>query len=425
MMLSLYRGATFLGAPLINYYLNKRKAAGKEDAARFPERLGQSDLPRPEGRLIWMHAASVGESLSLLPLIDHLLGSLSDTKILITTGTITSAKLMAERLPDGAFHQYIPVDRLSYVRRFLDHWRPDLTLWTESEFWPNFISETSARNIPLILINGRISPKAFAGWQKARGLIGHILRCFDLCLGQSGEDVERLLHLGATKAKSVGNLKFAVPALPVIDADLAELNSKVGDRPRWLAASTHPGEEQIVADVHKQLKSSHPELLTVIVPRHPARGIEVADLLRGQGLTTAVRSQDDPIDQNTDIYIADTMGEMGLFFRLSQIVFMGKSLVPLGGQNPLEAFRLECAVIHGPYMMNFQWMSEQMAQEDCAVTVADPEALAEAVDGLLGDDERCRELAANGTAFVESQAQVVELIGDEIQAVLNADGGRK
>ena len=418
MMLSLYRGATVLAAPFIQYYLNKRKAEGKEDAARFSERLGQSSRPRPNGTLIWMHAASVGESLSLLPLIDKLLADLANMQILVTTGTTTSAKLMEDRLPARAFHQYIPVDRLSYVRRFLDHWRPDLTLWAESEFWPNLITETHDRQIPMILINGRISPKAFSGWQKAQRLIARLLRCFDLCLGQSDEDVERLLRLGAKSSKCVGNLKFAVPALPVVEADLAELQSKLSDRPRWLTASTHPGEESIVAQVHRDLRSTHAGLLTIIVPRHPARGSEIAQALRDQGLTVAIRSRNESLAAGTDIYIADTMGEMGLFFRLADIVFMGKSLVPLGGQNPLEAFRLNCAVIHGPHMMNFQWMSEEMARMDCAVTVQDQASLAAAANELLIDPGRCRAMADNGTAFVESQAQVVDLIADEVKAVL-------
>ncbi len=423
MMLTLYRGATVLAGPLISLYLNKRKAAGKEDAARFSERLGLGGKPRPSeldngGRLIWMHGASVGESLSFLPLIDKLLADASDTQILVTTGTTTSAKLMAERLPERAFHQYIPVDRLPYVRRFLDHWRPDLTLWAESEFWPNLITETSARDIPMVLINGRISPKAFAGWQKARGLIARLLRCFDLCLGQSDEDVDRLLELGAIKSTCVGNLKFAVPALPVDDEELNKLQSLMGGRPRWLAASTHPGEEDVVAGVHRDLKVDHPGLLTIIVPRHPARGTEIAEMLTAQGLSVAVRSRKEAPDEKTDIYVADTMGEMGLFFRLADIVFMGKSLVPLGGQNPLEAFRLQSAVIHGPHMMNFQWMSEEMARQDCAVSVRDQATLSKAVGKLLADPERCRELAANGTAFVDSQAQVVNLIADEIASVL-------
>jgi len=419
MMLSLYRLTTILGAPLIHLFLNRRKARGKEDTARFNERFGQTDMQRPTGPLYWLHAASVGESLSLLPLIDKLLADRPNCHLLMTTGTVTSAKLMQERLPERAIHQYIPVDRPSYVRRFLDHWRPDISLWAESDFWPNMITEAQSRGIPMILINGRISPNSFSGWQRARSLIRTLLQGFTVCLGQSDEDVDRLNQLGSRHTKNLGNLKFAVPALPVEDQELATLKSMIGDRPCWLAASTHPGEEEIIGEVHKHLKTTQPDLLTLIVPRHPTRGQDIAEALHRMDVKLARRSINDPLTADTDIYIADTMGELGLFFRLTDIAFMGKSLVPLGGQNPLEALRLDCAVIHGPHMANFQWMSEQMLEAGCSLLVNNAAELGEVVSHLLIDVAKMDQMIQHGSAFVDSQSQVTERVAQEIETILD------
>ncbi len=419
MMLSLYRLTTILGAPLIHYFLNQRKARGKEDPIRYGERLGKTDKVRPEGPLYWLHAASVGESLSLLPLIDKLLADRPNCHLLMTTGTVTSAKLMQERLPERAIHQYIPVDRPSYVRRFLDHWQPDISLWAESDFWPNMISEAQSRGIPMVLVNGRISPNSYAGWQRARSLIRTLLQGFTLCLGQSQEDTDRLDLLGSRDTKNLGNLKFAVPALPVDEQELASLNKIIGERTCWLAASTHPGEEEIIAEVHKQIKTTYSDLLTVIVPRHPARGQDIAEALRRLDVKIALRSKNESLNADTGIYIADTMGELGLFFRLSDIAFMGKSLVPLGGQNPLEALRLECAVIHGPHMANFQWMSEQMLHDGCSLQVNNAAELAATVSQLLTDAAKRDHMIRQGIAFVDSQSQVTERVAQEIETILD------
>ncbi len=418
MMLSLYRLVSGAGGPFIRLYLELRKARGKEDKVRFRERLGFPGRDRPDGALCWAHAASVGESLSLLPLLARLLAERPGLNILVTTGTVTSARMMAERLPEGAFHQYVPVDRIAYVRRFLDHWRPDAALWAESEFWPNLIFETSARNIPLILINGRISPRSFLGWQRFGGLIKKLLNQFDLCLGQTDTDADRLRHLGAGNAKSVGNLKFAVPPLPVEEGILSKLQDVLGARPRWLAASTHPGEEDMVASVHRRLAGAHPGLLTVIVPRHADRGGDIAARLRGQGLAVSTRSAGDVIKPETDIYLADTMGEMGLFFRFTGIAFIGKSLVPLGGQNPLEAARLDCAIIHGPHMMNFEDIAARLDKAGASIEVANEKALGDAVGRLLGDEAERNRMAAAANDMATAEAGVLDAVLDELRPFL-------
>ena len=419
MMLSLYRLVSDVGAPLIRLYLGLRKAQGKEDETRFGERLGFPGRARPAGALCWAHAASVGESLSLLPLIARLIADRPGLNVLVSTGTVTSARLMADRLPAGAFHQYVPVDRIIYVRRFLDYWRPDAALWAESEFWPNLLVETSARNIPLILINGRISPRSFSGWQRFGGLIKKLLGEFNLCLGQTEADAERLRQLGARNAKSVGNLKFSVPPLPVEDRDLATLLDVLDGRPRWLAASTHPGEEDMAAGVHRRLAGAHSGLLTVIVPRHPDRGQDIAARLRGQGLAVSRRSVDDVIEPETDIYLADTMGEMGLFFRLVGIVFMGKSLVPLGGQNPLEAARLGCAIVHGPHMMNFEDIAAQLDKAGAALEVEGEKALGDTVARLLGDEAERDRMAAAAGDLAAAEAGVLDAVLGELKPFLD------
>jgi 3-deoxy-D-manno-octulosonic-acid transferase len=418
-MLPLYRLATSLAAPVIHYYLKKRLARGKEDPQRFAERLGHPSHMRPAGPLVWLHAASVGESLSMLPLIDRLLADHPSLSLLMTTGTVTSARLMSERLPQRAFHQYVPVDRVAYVRRFLDHWHPDLALWAESEFWPNLLSETHRRGIPMVLVNGRISPRSFAGWQRARGLIADLLSEFALCLGQTEEDAARLRHLGAPGAVSLGNIKFAVPPLPADPTAYDVLQRAMGCRPRWLAASTHDGEEDAIARVHARLKRDYPSLLTVIVPRHPDRGNAVTSQLRAQGLKVAQRGAAEPILDGTDIYVADTLGELGLFYRLTEIAFLGKSLVPLGGQNPLEALRLGTAVLHGPHMTNFDKITRDMAAHGCAIEVAHEDALAAALNDLLADPVKRGRMAAAGIAYMEAEAGVVDRVAERIGRLLD------
>ncbi|MBT5941412.1 MAG: 3-deoxy-D-manno-octulosonic acid transferase, partial [Rhodospirillaceae bacterium] len=262
-------------------------------------------------------------------------------------------------------------------------------------------------------------PKSFAGWQRARGLIRTLLQSFTLCLGQSDNDVERLKLLGSDNSKNLGNLKFAVPALPANEEELAKLKAVIGDRPLWLAASTHPGEEEVIASAHKKLSARHHNLLTIIVPRHQTRGKDILQSLNPLGINVALRSKDQPVDATTDIYIADTMGELGLFFRLTEIAFMGKSLVPLGGQNPLEALRLDCAVLHGPHMMNFQWMSEQMIKLGCSLQIENEAELVEAVSQLLSETSRRETMIHHGRAFVDSQSQVVDLVAGEIETILD------
>ena len=423
MMLPLYRLLTTILGPVIGMYLARRRRQGKEDPVRFAERLGTPGAPRPEGRVFWLHAASVGEAQSMLPLIGHLLHIHPDVHLLFTTGTVSSARMIEGRLPPRAIHQYVPVDRPGAVRSFLDHWQPEIALWAESEFWPNLIDETQRRGIPMILINGRISPRSYRGWQRAPGLLRGLLRRFDMCLGQTEGDAARLRDLGATAYKCVGNLKFASPPLAADEAALSDLAARTAGRPIWIAASTHEGEEKIAAAVHRALTNEHPGLLTVIAPRHADRGPGILASLANGSAPLRLRSKGELPEAETGIYIADTMGELGLFFRLADVVFMGKSLVPLGGQNPLEPLKLDRPVLHGPHMANFQDMADHLASFDGAVQVKDEEELRRAVDTLLKDHSRRAELARNGRSYADAQSNVVEAVSAEIERLLKSDHG--
>ncbi len=329
-MLALYRGLTVAVGPLVGPVLRRRAAGGKEDPARLGERLGHAALPRRDGPLVWLHASSVGESLSVLGLIDRLLSARPGLALLMTSGTVTSARLLADRLPARAVHQFVPVDRPAAVRRFLDHWRPDLAIWVESELWPNLVRATQARGIATALIQGRMSARSFAKWRRARGLVAPLLKGFDLVLAQTEADAERMRDLGAAPTVT-GTLKYSNPPLPVDETALAELRGAIGARPVWLAASTHPGEEDTVSRAHHALAADNPGLLTIVAPRHPERGVALAHLAKAAGLRVARRGAGEALRGDTQLYLADTMGELGLFYRVADLVFVGGSLVPHGG----------------------------------------------------------------------------------------------
>jgi len=406
----LYRAATRPLAPLAIVYLERRRKRGKEDAQRFRERRGVPGAARPKLPLLWIHAASVGEAHTMLALIERLLQTRPALEILVTTGTVTSAHLLESRLPPRARHQFVPVDLSRWVARFLDHWRPDLALWVESELWPNLILATHARGVPLILVNGRLSAGSYARWQNWPGLIGPILGAFSLCLAQDEEQAQRFRRLGAREVDTVGDLKAAAAALPVDRSQLAALSRQIKTRPLWLAASTHAGEEEIAAHVHRQVAVNHPGLLTIIVPRHPARGDVIQAMLKAQGLRVARRLHGEPITDQTDVYLGDTMGELGLFYSLAEIAFVGGSLVAKGGHNPFEAARLYCAVLHGPYISNCAGMTAELDAAAAAETVFDAGGLARAVSTLLGDRPLRDKRAAAGKRVAAASLDILETV---------------
>jgi 3-deoxy-D-manno-octulosonic-acid transferase len=393
----LYRVVTTPLGPLVVPYLRRRCRNGKEDALRLPERRGLAGAVRPPGPLIWLHAASVGEATSVLRLIERMLDTRPGLEILLTTGTVASARLLQERLPARARHQYVPVDVPGWVKRFLDYWRPDLALWVESELWPNLVLETHARGIPMMLVNGRLSARSFRRWRRLPGLIGPVLDTFAQCLAQDQHQAERLRRLGARNVVAIGDLKAAGTPLPADPAQLRRLRREIDARPLWLAASTHDGEEAIAAAVHRRIAGDHPGLLTIIAPRHPGRSDAVAAMLAADGYRVARRSRSEPITAATEIYLADTLGELGLFYRLSGIAFIGGSITPKGGHNPFEAARLGCAVVHGPDMSNCTAMASVLLAAGAAETAANTAELAGAVSLLLGD-RRLRSLRGRAGA---------------------------
>lgn len=436
-IVTLYRGLTHLAGPLVHRLLQRRLAAGKEDPQRLPERLGHAGRPRPAGPLIWLHAASVGESMAVLPLVARLVALPGRPHVLVTTGTVTSAALMAERLPPGAFHQYVPVDLPAAVRRFLDHWRPDMAVWVESEFWPNLLTALRRRAIPAVLINARLSQSSYRNWKRVPGTARRLLSCFRLALAQTAVEADRLRDLGVTDVRAVGNLKYSTDPLPADPAALATLRTAIGDRPCWVMASTHPGEEALAAAVHHQLAPRLPGLLTIIVPRHPRRGADIAHALQADGLTVRRRAGGDdgrlpprlpivPPATHTPavhdgVYIADTLGELGLFFRLAPVAVIGGSFAPIGGHNPIEAAQLGAAVIFGPHMQNFAEIATALQQAGGALQVIDS-TLAVAVEQLLRDPDARARQARIGQEVAAANRSAIDRVMTALTPILAAIG---
>ena len=384
-----YRCASLLATPVVDVWLAHRRRRGKEDRVRYGERLGKPTLPRPEGRLIWMHAVSVGESLSLLPLVERLRETLPDVGVLITSGTVSSERLLRERIPDGVCHQFAPVDRPGAVRRFAQHWRPDLAVWVESELWPNLILETAAHGVPMLLVNARMSERSAARWRRAPHLSRPLLAAFSGVLAQTEADAARFRALGGRNVAVRGNLKNDAPPLPADGPDVAALKQAIGGRPCWAAASTHEGEEEAIGEAVSALRRRFPDLLTILAPRHPERGAAIAETMEHRGLATARRSANEAIAPSTALYLVDTLGELGLVYRLADIAFVGGSLEPHGGHNPLEPARLDCAIVAGPHTENFAEAYAALEGADALSRVSDAGALAGAVRALL-DDETAR-----------------------------------
>ncbi|HKN27351.1 MAG TPA: 3-deoxy-D-manno-octulosonic acid transferase [Roseiarcus sp.] len=404
--LTAYRLLTALATPLAGPFLSTRLRRGKEDPRRVAERRGRPGLSRPAGRLVWLHGASVGEAVSLLPFVERI--TRGGATALVTTGTVTSAALLGQRLPPGALHQYAPLDSPFFMHRFLAHWRPDAALIAESELWPNMIYAAKRAGLPLAMINGRMSQRSFNRWRKAPGFIGSLLGRFDLCLARSDDDGERLLSLGAPTVLVAGDIKFDAPALPADRRELAELSGLTSGRQIWIAASTHEGEELIAAEAHKRLARIFPDALTLIAPRHPERGEAILRQLEAKGLVCTLRSRGERPGPGAAVYICDTIGELGLFYRLAGVVFVGKSFSGGGGQNPIEPARLASAILHGPKVANFSEVYAALDQTGGALEVADPAALGDTLVGLFANAARLRAMARAASDAVERRAGAVD-----------------
>jgi 3-deoxy-D-manno-octulosonic-acid transferase len=411
MTLRVYQRLSSAMVPLAPALIRRRLKLGKEDPARVGERRGVSADVRPHGPLVWIHGASVGEVLAAAALIEKLREL--NLRILLTSGTVTSAAIVAKRFPPDVIHQYVPYDSPRYVARFLDHWRPSLALFIESDLWPNLILSSAARRLPMVLINGRMSPRSFPRWRRVSNTISALLGRFEVCLAQSETDADRFSALGSRNVVVTGNLKLDVPAPPADHGKLEKLMAVTRGRPAIVAASTHPGEEEILVEAHRTLAGYFPGLLTVIVPRHPDRGPLVAGQVVAAGLRVSLRSREELPTATSDIYVADTMGELGLFYRFAPIVFMGGSLVPHGGQNPIEAIKLGASVVHGPHVFNFSDVYEALDKAGGARLAETPEALVKQLGQLLADP-RAREVS------LAASERVVGELGGALERTLNA-----
>jgi 3-deoxy-D-manno-octulosonic-acid transferase len=415
-----YRAVTQFARPLAPVILRYRARRDKEEPARRNERFGIANISRPSGTLVWLHAASVGETNAILPLIDEL--QRARLNILLTTGTVTSARLAAARLSGNAIHQYLPLDVPDYVRGFLEHWKPDLGVFTESEIWPNLVIAAADREIPLAIVNGRLSKKSFRGWRKRPGLALPLFSRFNLVMAQNKLFELRFSQLGARHVMAYGNLKVDAPPPPVDAALKAELTSLIGTRPVWLAASTHADEERMMADAHKTIAATHASILTIIAPRHPARGPEIAAALKASGLQVCLRSSGRPLDAATDIYIADTLGEIGTLFALCPLTFMGKSLIADGGgHNPIEPIRLGSGVITGPRWHNFEDAFKALLPAGGAIEVKSAIELGQVIARLLSNTNDMAKLRSGATKALSSLSGALPLTRDALLKLLPTD----
>lgn len=424
-MLNLYHSLTSHSAPALRGILKRRLRRGKEDAARLPERMGEPGLPRPHGKLVWFHAASVGEAQSTLILIDALLTRFPDIHVLITTGTVSSAAIMQQRLPPRAIHQFYPLDHPQWVENFLNHWSPDLILWMESELWPNMLRGIRTRNIHCVLVNAHMSRRSYRRWKHVRETAAKLLSAFDLCLAQTEQDAGYYTRLRAVAVRVRDNVKYSADPLPhdpsALTAIKAALQSTLRPRPVWLFASTHAGEEDIACRLHLELQKTYPDLLTIIAPRHPERREEILTTCQAHNLTTRLRSRDLVAPAATDqIYIADTLGELGLFYRLAPMACIGRSFSNDGGggHNPIEAAMLGCAVLHGPHVQNQHQIFAEMDQAQASIRVDTEQDFLAALHHLFKNPAALTELQIRGSKFAQDKATVLVQIMNDLEPLL-------
>ena len=418
--LLLYRALGAAFAPFAPRFLAWRAGRDKEDASRLNERLGRAKIPRPAGPLVWLHGASIGEGLALLPMVEAL--TRSGAHALVTTGTTSSARVVGDRLPPGAIHQFAPLDCPSFARSFLDHWRPDAVVFAESELWPNLILEAQRRGAPLFLANARMSDRSVTRWRRAPRAAAEMLGAFDMIFAQGAEDAARFESLGAPRVKIAGNLKYDVAPPPADPQALAQLAAEIGARPVWVAASTHEGEEEICLAAHAILRLRFPDLLTIIAPRNARRGRDIVALARQTGATPALRSAHEKLSPATQVLVADTFGEMGLWFRLASLVFVGKSLVDGGGQNPIEPAKLGAAILHGPSVENFTDACAALDAAGGGARVNDATELAGKLAALFADPAQARAMARAASSAIDRLSGATRLVLQAIELVLAPRG---
>ena len=412
-----YRLFSRATGPFIDLILKKRLRAGKEDPARILERKGDASIDRPDGKLIWMHGASVGETSMLLPLISRLLEDDPELHIVVTSGTVTSAEIMAKRLPKRAFHQYVPIDVPSYVERFLGHWRPDLAIWAESEIWPNLILQTKATGAKMALINARLSEKSLGRWRAKAKFAKQIFGSFDLIISAESWTHHTLKRFSDHVVEQIGNLKSAAPAPEFDKTEALKLISAIGDRPVWLAASTHAEEEGHILSAHEILRQKHKDALLIWVPRHPERGAQISDLCTAED--TKRRSMDEIPESNTMIYIMDTLGEMGLALELSDIAFVGGSLdAKLMGHNPLEPARAGVPILTGPYVASFTDIYDRFFEAKAAMRVKSAKYLGKQLTSMLTRQDVAAQMAERARSVAQESDGILDFTVQKLQDLL-------
>ncbi len=412
----LYRGLATAVAPLAYQMVARKLRRHQVSPRRLHERLGNASAARPAGPLIWFHAASVGESLSVLTLITRMGERLPGAEFLITSGTATSAALIAKRMPPRTRHQFAALDAPGPVGRFYAHWRPDAGIFVESELWPVTLAQGRARGVPLALLNARLSEKSARGWQKVPATARFVLDQFELMLTQNDEISDRLLSIGADPARlrTGSNLKATSAPLPVDVDTLTRLRADLNGRPLWVASSTHPGEEEVVLAAQSRLLRDHPGLLLLLVPRHPERGDAVAALVREAGLTMARRTSDQHVTPDTQVYLADTLGETGTWYAATPLVFLGGSLLPIGGHNPYEVAQAGAAVLTGPHVGNFTETFAPLFAGGGAVQARDTEELAAGIHLWLTDAPVLSAARSAAAAFVARQQDKLDGVIDSL-----------
>jgi 3-deoxy-D-manno-octulosonic-acid transferase len=412
-----YRRVMRLLEPFAGYILKRRIKSGKEDEARTGERKGIASLTRPDGRLVWMHGASVGETSMLLPLIKRLLEEDPTLHILVTSGTMTSAKIMAERLPPRAFHQMAPLDGPNFVARFLSHWKPDLAVWAESEIWPNLVLQTKSSGAKMALINARMSQNSVDRWRKKRAFARQIFSTFDIILPADTLTHNALKFLGGNVISQIGNLKTAAPALEFDAKDSLKLKNAIGHRPVWLAASTHGPEEAQILEAHIAGPGKRADALLIWVPRHPERGGEIAALCAGHDI--ALRSKGEVPTDATSIYVMDTLGEMGLALDLADVAFIGGSLHDsLMGHNPLEPARAGVPILTGPHIASFTELYATFFNHKAAIRVTSAKKLEKSVLALLKDPAAARQMAGRAKSLAEESAGILDYTIAKLRSLL-------
>ncbi|WP_121061805.1 3-deoxy-D-manno-octulosonic acid transferase [Chachezhania antarctica] len=399
-----YRLATRALAPIAYRKVAAKLAAGGVSEVRQRERLGYASVPRPDGRLIWFHGASVGESLSVLSVMGEMGRRCPDLSFLLTSGTATSARIVADRLPVRTRHQFAALDAPGPVRRFLDHWQPEAAIFVESELWPVTLMETQARGVKLALLNARLSEGSRTAWGKRPASAAMLMGCFDILISQNAEQEGYLRDMGAPadRIRTGANLKSVGAPLPVDPEALARMQTALQGRPVWAASSTHPGEEEVVLDAHRALLKRWPDLCLILIPRHPERGDDVETLIRAADLPLARRSRDEALTGDTSVYLADTLGETGLWYTLCPVVFLGGGLAKVGGHNPFEPARAGAAVMTGPHVFNFSETFAPLIETGGVVDVHDAKAIIETADLWLTDPGARSRVQSAAEGFVTS-----------------------